>query len=60
MQYGRTLDRVLRDIMFADPTLGPVYLIKMDVSDGFVQIGLRVEGAPKLGLIFPTPMKMTR
>ena len=53
MQYGRTLDRVLREIVFADPALGPVYLIKMDVSDGFYRIGLRAEDAPKLGLIFP-------
>ena len=54
MQYGRTLDRVLREIVYADPALGPVYLIKMDVSDGFYRIGLRPEDAPKLGLLFPT------
>ena len=52
MQYGRTLDCLLREIVFADPDLGPVYLLKADVLDGFYRIGLRPEDAPKLGLIF--------
>ena len=54
MQYGRALDRLLREIVFADPALGPVYLLKADVSDGFYCIGLRPEDSPKLGLIFPS------
>ena len=36
-----------------DPSLGPVYLLKADVSDEFYRIGLRPGDAPKLGLIFP-------
>ena len=52
MQYGRALDRLLHEIVFADPVLGPVYLLKADVSDGFYRIGLRPKDAPKLGLIF--------
>ena len=46
MQYGRALDRLLRKILFADPALGPLYLLKADVSDGFYRIGLRPEDAP--------------
>ena len=54
MQYGCTLDGMLRKIVFADPALGPVYILKADVSDGFYRIGVRLEDAPKLGLIFPS------
>ena len=54
MQYGRALDRLIRKIVYADPVLGYVYMLKADVSDGFYRIGLRPEGVPKLGLIFPS------
>ena len=53
MQYGRALDFLIRKIVYADPALGYIYLLKADVSDGFYRIGLRPEDAPKLGLIFP-------
>ena len=54
MQYGRALDRLLREIVYADPALGYVYLLKADVSDGFYRIWLCPEDATKLGLIFPS------
>ena len=54
MQYGRALDRLIHKIVYADPALGYVYLLKADVSNGFYHIGLRPEDAPKLGLIFPS------
>ena len=54
MQYGRALDRLLREIVFVDPALGPVYIFKADMSDGFYRIGIHPEDAPKLGLIFPS------
>ena len=38
--------------MYADPKLGPVHMIKADVSYGFYRIGLRPSDAAKLGLIF--------
>ena len=41
MQYGRTLDRLLREIVFADSALGPVYILKADMSGGFCRIGIR-------------------
>ena len=53
MKYGRALDRLILVIVYADPALGYVYMLKADVSDGFYRIGLRPEDAPKLGLIFP-------
>ena len=54
MQYGRSLDRLIREIVYADPALGYVYILKDDVSDGFYRIWLCPEDAPKLGLIFPS------
>ena len=54
MQYGRELDRLIREIVYADPALGYVYLLKADVSDGFYRIGLCLEDEFKLGMIFPS------
>ena len=54
MQYGWALDRLIREIVYADPELGYVYLLKADVSDGFYRIGLHPTDVPKLGLVFPS------
>ena len=35
IQYGRALDRLLCKIVFADLALGPIYLLKADILDGF-------------------------
>ena len=55
MQFGHALDRILREILLADPALGPVQLIKLDISDGFYRIAVNIDDIPKLGVIFPTP-----
>ena len=52
MKYGRALDGLIREVVTADSTLGPVYVLKADVSDGFYLIGLKPTDAPKLGLVF--------
>lgn len=54
MQFGHALDRVLRHILLANPELGPVYLMKVDLSDGFYRVDLSIDDAPKLGVVFPT------
>ena len=54
MQFGHALDRILREILLADPSLGPVHLIKLDISDGFYRIAVNIDDIPKLGVIFPT------
>ena len=48
MQYGHALDRLLRKILLSDPDLGPVYMHKIDVSDGFYRIHLSLLDIPKL------------
>ena len=53
MQFGRALERIIRHIVLADPTLGPTYLIKADVADGFYRVDLRTVDIPKLGVVFP-------
>ena len=54
MQFGHALDRILREIILADPSLGPVQLMKVDLSDGFYRINLNIDDIPKLGVVFPT------
>ena len=54
MQFGHALDRYLREILLADPTLGPIYMLKLDIADGFYRIAINIEDIPKLGVVFPT------
>ncbi len=53
MQFGWCLERILCEILFANPAHGPVQMIKLDISDGFYQIGLNIGNIPKLGVVFP-------
>ena len=53
MQFGRTLHRLLRHIIRANPRFGPVYLSKLDIADGFYRIWLLPRDVPKLGVLFP-------
>ena len=54
MQFGHALERFLRQILLADPALGPVLIMKLDISDGFYRICLNPNDIPKLGVVFPT------
>ena len=54
MQFGHALSRILRHILLADPTHGPVYLLKIDISDGFYRIDVNPDDIPRLGVVFPT------
>ena len=54
MQFGHALDRILREILLANPAFGPVRLMKVDISDGLYRIDLNVDDIPKLGVVFPT------
>ena len=52
VQYVWTLDHLIRAVIIEEPALGPVYILKEDVSNRFYHIGLRPIDAPNLGLIF--------
>jgi hypothetical protein len=54
MQFGHALDQILRKILLSNFSLGPVYLIKLDISDGFYRIAPNVDDIPKLGVAFST------
>jgi hypothetical protein len=41
MQFGKALWRVLRHLKSANPHLGPVYLSKIDIAEGFYRIWVR-------------------
>ena len=54
MQFCHALDRILREILLADPALGSIQLMKIDIADGFYRICINIEDIPKLGVVFPT------
>jgi hypothetical protein len=54
MQFGKALERILQAIVDANPTHGPLQLIKVDIADGFYCIWLNVHDIPKLAVAIPT------
>ena len=54
MQFGHTLERFLRELLLADPAQGPIFMMKLDISDGFYRIAVAPDDIPKLGVVFPS------
>ena len=54
MQFRHALDRFLRELLLANPAQGPLFLMKIDIADGFYRINVNPNDIPKLGLAFPT------
>ena len=52
MQFGKALNRILQLILAAN-WHGPTYMLKLDLSDGFYRVRLRVEDIPTLDVAFP-------
>ncbi len=50
MQFGHAL---LRKIRFAKPAHGSVYLLKVDIADGFYRVYVAPRDIPKLRVAFP-------
>jgi hypothetical protein len=55
MQFGRALDRLIHTIVFANPDHGPIYVMKVDMADGFYRVWLRIGDIPKLCLTIDCP-----
>ena len=53
MQFGHVLERIIREILLANPAFGLGKMLKMDFSNGFYRLHLVPSDAPKLGLAFP-------
>jgi hypothetical protein len=54
MQFGSALLCILQQIAHSGTRLGPVFLSKIDIMDGFYRIGIRADDVSKLGIMFPT------
>ena len=54
MQFGHALERFLRELLLANPSQGPISLLKIDIADGFYRINVNPADIPKLALAFPT------
>jgi len=55
LQFGQALLCILRKIVSSNPAFGPVYLLKLDMANGFYRIHLALHHIPLLGVAFPTP-----
>jgi hypothetical protein len=53
MQFGKALQRILQDIVSANPLFGPVSIIKVDIADGFYRISVNPDDIPKLAVAIP-------
>ena len=53
MQFGHALEQVLWKVVTANPAQGPLYLLKINLSDSFYCVCLCVQDAPLLGVAFP-------
>jgi hypothetical protein len=56
MQFGKALQRILQSLVDANPNYGPVYLIKVDIADGFYRIWLNTRDIPKLACSLPVQL----
>ena len=56
IQFGQALWCILQRILHADPRHGPVYLLKVDLSDGYYQVHLRTNDIPQLAVALPPPL----
>lgn len=53
MQFGCSLDCILHAIVESPFCNGPVYMLKIDLADGFYCIHIHPQDAPKLALAMP-------
>ena len=53
MQFGHALQRILQCMYNADLRHWPIYMMKVDIADGFYSVGLAPEDVPFLGVCLP-------
>ena len=53
MRFGGALLRILKQILTADPCLGPVYLSKVDLEDAYMRLWVRMEYVPSVTFLIP-------
>ena len=53
MQFGHALQRILQRMYNTDPRHGPIYMMKVDIVDGFYCVSLVPEDVLSLGVCLP-------
>ena len=53
MRFGGALLRILKQVLAADPRLGPVYLSKLDLADAYMRLWVRMEDVPSTAFFIP-------
>ena len=53
MQFGHALQQILQRKHDLDLRHGPIYMMKVDIADGFYHVGLAPEDVPSLGACIP-------
>jgi hypothetical protein len=54
MHFERALHHLSRVILEANPCVGPVYMCKIDIADGFYRVWILPADIPRLGMMIPT------
>jgi hypothetical protein len=54
MQFGKALERILAQIVAANPAHGPAQLTKVDIANGFYRAWLNLSDIPKLAVSIPS------
>jgi hypothetical protein len=57
MKFGKALQRIIQSLVDANPKYGPVYLIKVDIADGFYRIWLNTQDILKLACTLPVQLR---
>ena len=53
MRFGGALQRILKQILTSDPRLGPVYLSKVELTDAYMRLWVRMEDVPSVAFLVP-------
>eukprot|EP00957_Ditylum_brightwellii_P006441 488951-Ditylum_brightwellii.AAC.1 len=53
MQFGTASKRLVWQITQANPKLGPIQLQKVDLSDAYMRVWLRIKDVPSLAFVVP-------
>ena len=53
MRFGGAIQRILKQLLTADPRLGPVYLSKVDLADAYMRLWVSMEDVPTFAVLIP-------
>ena len=53
MRFGVALQRILKQVLTANPRFGPVHPSKVDLVDVYMRLWLRMEDVPSVPFLIP-------